>query len=89
MWLFFLLSGILRLGAWRTAHIAFHFFVFLFWEIPPRLYSPGCMFRKNNAAAAAAAAAICHHIHIVVVLEGKSYIIHVGSLRGIITLPLS
>lgn len=35
MWLFFLLSGILRLGAWRTAHIAFHFFVFLFWEIPP------------------------------------------------------
>lgn len=36
MLLFFLLSGILRLGAWRTAHIAFHFFlVFLFWEIPP------------------------------------------------------
>lgn len=84
MWLFFLLSGILRLGAWRTAHIAFHFFVFLFWEIPPRLYSPGCMFRENNAAAA-----ICHYIQIVVVLEGKPYIIHVGSLRGIITLPLS
>lgn len=86
MWLFFLLSGILRLGAWRTAHIAFHFFCFLVLGDTPRLYSPGCMFRENNAAAAAA---ICHHIHIVVVLEGKPYIIHVGSLRGIITLPLS